>query len=541
MPQFFSFKVWRDIWARSTARLTWEHAIFAALLMGCLLRLVHFGFGRMLWLDEVMVAINLEVRDGAQLLTPLDFKQVAPAGWLLMVDGFASLFNNYEYGARFPALLAGLGSLLIFYRIARAEFSPPVAFVAVFAFSISYMLVYFSAELKPYAFDLLLWAITASIALRIQRDGQVPTMALGVLILVFVFGGAYSFAAPAVVGGIGGVLILKNVMERKYRIAGLLVAGAVLSAIIYLFLALSIYQQQVELGGLSEGGMGHYFNRLYAPFPPTSLGDLVWYPQFVNDTMGALFGVESAYVFIALAVFGSVALMRKNAWTFAIVIAPIVVSFILSAAKIYPIMPRLVLHFVPIIILLSAYAIEVVYRQAPRLILPIVLGLCLLVSIGSFGWFRYENTFTPWNSDKSLHSELETLAQKVGQDDLVVVSEWSMPGYLFYRHKYGLNDTAWVIVSDLDCLSGLDTVLEDAATIWLVKGRFEEAGLERQLPYQGSLAGTDATWFSIEGLERRLDRLTLVQLDQANRTIKCSDGHRVTPYLFGGRAPLQLD
>ena len=44
--------------------MRWSHLVLSAVMFGVLIRIIHFGFGRMLWLDEATIAINFVTRDG---------------------------------------------------------------------------------------------------------------------------------------------------------------------------------------------------------------------------------------------------------------------------------------------------------------------------------------------------------------------------------------------------------------------------------------------------------------------------------------------
>jgi len=521
---------------QSLSKLTWKHAVIGALVFGVLLRAIHFGFGRMLWLDEAMVALNLEARSGAEFLAPLDFSQVAPVGWLLLEDWVVSLFNNYEYASRLPAFFAGVLSLFLFYKIAVKEFSPPVAFVAVFVFSTSFMLAYFSAELKPYAFDVLLWAICALIALRSIGLERLGVRELALLSATFLIGSATTFAAPMVVGGIGGVLIIRALLHKDYRAFVVLSLAAGVAAAIYLYLSLSSYQPQIELGGLDLGGVGHYFNRLYAPFPPTSLSDIVWYPQVLNDTFGTLFGVESAYIFILLAGAGTVILARRDAKMAALMLGPVIVALALSALKIYPIMPRLALYLIPIAILLAGYALEMLFAKTPSLIKLGVFGVLLLMCIGSVGLFRYESFFAPANSSKDLSAEMATLSKSVQPDDVIAVRHWSLPAFLMYRHKFQLENQDWTIMEEGPCM--FSSVLDAGKVrgVWLLKGRFDARGLTGLVDGQTIWRDGEARYVSIERPEKRLEYFqSTAPTPDLHTPIACDRNADVDDYLFGGR------
>ena len=58
--------------------------LWAAVALGCVLRLRQYFFNSALWLDEAMLALHLTTKSAAELLHPLaEPLQIAPPGFLL--------------------------------------------------------------------------------------------------------------------------------------------------------------------------------------------------------------------------------------------------------------------------------------------------------------------------------------------------------------------------------------------------------------------------------------------------------------------------
>ncbi len=124
-----------------------------ALAVGLALRVGQFLARPSLWVDEAAVARNILDRDLAGLLSsPLDYGQVAPPGFLLLVELCSRLFGGGEYSLRLVPLIAGSVSLFVFHALARRHLSPPGTAVALLLFAAT-PLVLFSSNLKPYAYE----------------------------------------------------------------------------------------------------------------------------------------------------------------------------------------------------------------------------------------------------------------------------------------------------------------------------------------------------------------------------------------------------
>lgn len=519
--------------------IRWPHLILAAVAFGVILRLVHFGFGRMLWLDEATIAINFLVRDGTDYFEALEFRQIAPPVWMVVSDGLWSFTGNLEYGGRLLSLLGGLTAFILFWRLARERFSSPIVLIAVAVFAFSYMPVYYSAEIKPYIFDLLFCIIVLVQGLRLfeKDDWRVSdSLWLGVTLILT---SCFAMAAPMIIGGFGGLLGLKALVERRWSAVIILAASGAIAGLIYAVPALSAFQAQIDQAGLDQGGVGNFFQRHFAPFPPTSLRDFAWYIEIVQDTLTPMVGRESNYAYVVLMLIGGVVVARQSMWKFAFIIAPIAVGFVLSAAHVYPIMSRLALYIFPIALLLAAYALEKLVWELPKRVNWIVAASVVLMSIGSVTWHRYYNTFNPHVAPKNMSQELKTLADEIRPDEILVVSAWSLPAFLLYRHSYGLDQINWTVEDRVDCFFEPPIDIQNRSRVWYLRGPFEGPGPRQTISTYDLILDDVPKRIDLKTIDKRLDRLKYVDAAPTDTLEESCESRDVEEnMLFGGRPPL---
>src|SRR6266851_7235749 len=128
------------------------------LALGIAWRFLRYALQFPIWGDEAFVSVNLLDRDYLGLLKPLDYKQVAPILFLWSELTVYHLLGGSELAIRLLPFLAGLGSLFLFWRLARFTLNSAGTLLAVGILAVSYYPVRHSCELKPYAFDLF-WSL----------------------------------------------------------------------------------------------------------------------------------------------------------------------------------------------------------------------------------------------------------------------------------------------------------------------------------------------------------------------------------------------
>lgn len=174
-----------------------DRLVAALVALGVLLRVARWLDGRSLHADEAALALNLLDRDWRGLLGPLRLEQVAPVGFLWL-EKLATLgFGEGALAFRLPSLLAGVGALLLFARLCRSVLPAWPARLAVALFAVSEPLVFYSSEVKPYAFDVLAAVAVAWAGLDEGRGRGALLAVVGALAAAVSFAAVFCCAAAA--------------------------------------------------------------------------------------------------------------------------------------------------------------------------------------------------------------------------------------------------------------------------------------------------------------------------------------------------------
>lgn len=423
-------------------------------LAGVAARTAHLLSGRSLWLDEAMIALNIERRGFAELIGTLDFNQAAPPGFLWLERAAALALGMGEWALRLWPYLASLAALVVFALLARRLLRPAAAAFAVGLFAVSGSLVYYAAEVKQYSFDVAAAVLLLWIAARAGGAGSGPTVragdrrrwlllaaagALGVWFshpLVFVLPGALLYAGWSASRGPG---------RRALAGAALLWAASFAAAFL------------LTARGASESPlMARFWIEGFMPIPPTSGGELAWFTSAAvgwvrnafdfTESTGAVRGVGVG-AGLLLAGAGIVRGWRIHGRELALVGAPILLALTASALRLYPFEGRLILFLVPSTVILFGWGAEAgaallgarrgagpgadVGRPLPRA----VGGLGLLAAAGALtmaslvvlaGWLRAPHR-------EELRPVLEAMAERVEPGDVVYVHSGAQHAQLFYE------------------------------------------------------------------------------------------------------------
>jgi len=137
--------------------------ILAAVLIGWYLALclTHFFSDRPLWNDEQCVFASIEAFSAKDMFSrKLLSLQVFPRVYLFLIQRFSRLFDYSLQALRFFPLVSMLGAFFIWLRLARRELPDRLAYLTfVLSWPASALLIYYSAELKPYSMDMLAGAL----------------------------------------------------------------------------------------------------------------------------------------------------------------------------------------------------------------------------------------------------------------------------------------------------------------------------------------------------------------------------------------------
>jgi hypothetical protein len=149
------------------ARATWGF-----LALGLFVRLVRFLVVYPIWPDEAFVAANFLNRGYLDLLRPLEFAQVCPLLFLWIELTVVRIFGFSEWSLRLFPALCGLASMVLFRHVAARLLRGIPLLLAVGIFATSFSPIRHSAEVKPYASDLLAALIFLVMAVEWRRSPE---------------------------------------------------------------------------------------------------------------------------------------------------------------------------------------------------------------------------------------------------------------------------------------------------------------------------------------------------------------------------------
>lgn len=390
---------------------TWSLVVLAA---GLLARTVRFGLDFPIWGDEAFVAVNFLTRDLAGLMSPpLDHDMVVPAGFLALEWLVAAVAGPTPMALRLAPFLAGAFALVALWRWAPAWIGRHAGLSAAALLAASYYPIRHAAEVKPYAFDLLLGLVLFGLAERVARAPR-DARRVGALTLAAALAVWFSYPVAFVVAGVYLALALTA------RPA--LLAAAVLPALSFAAMYATIGAEQQWDASLVVDSQWE------DDFPPTDdLGALpLWLLKqhtgrmFAHPNGGSGFGSAGTTLLVAV---GAVALWRRGSRTlvagFGLTLAAMLAASLLGKYP-YGGTARTNLHLAAPIALLAGAGVVAVARAAlePRRaglavrgFVALMVALAASVPIGDLG--------EPWKdeSDQRARELAIWLAEQSAADE----------------------------------------------------------------------------------------------------------------------------
>jgi len=351
-------------WGFSNQAMVW-----AFMALGIALRLRQYLFDRSLWNDETNLAMNILHLSPAELLKPLREGQVAPVGFLWLEKLSVHYLGNSEMTLRLVPLLCGVGALFLFLAVARRFLDARTVLLALGLFAICDPLVYYASEVKPYSSDvavvLLLYLLMEPLFDINLRGIEAIFAALAGCVAIW-----FSLPAVFVLAGIG--LAAFWVAVRRHNRSALL-----LLSVLVVFWAgsfLLFYIVSLRESASVNQGLIAYWRFAFAPIPPTSVSDILWYERSFFDVFSFPGGLTLTGIAAVAAVLGANEFRRQDQSKFLSLLLPIVVALLASALYRYPFQGRLLLFLVPSLLLLVARGLEAI-RQTTAVIpgLPVLL------------------------------------------------------------------------------------------------------------------------------------------------------------------------
>jgi hypothetical protein len=414
----------------------------ALLLVGAGLRLGQYAIGAALWYDELALARNVVDRPLRELLsTPLDYVQVAPPGFLLIEKAAITALGDNEYALRLFPLVCALVSLPLFADVARRTLPPGAGLLAVVMFSLSPMVIGFGAQVKQYSTDVAAALLIAALTLRWwerrNADRAVPGAALlGAVGFVAVW---FSQAVVFVLAGIGVALLLDAGLRRDRAILwsllpidGLWGAGA---------LAAAAWGLQ-SVSPLTRAYMQAYWADGFMPMPPRSVDDALWLWRAFHGFFRAQLRYPLPALGVLLMLLGTATLAWRRRWPALLVLAPLAVTLLASAAHQYPFGDRVSLFLLPNILLLAVEGLDRVRHATAARWRPLgAMVLALAIMAPAYALYAYY----PVYPNQPMPDVLAYIQARRQSGDAVYVYINARHAVGYYGPRYGLPPEAVVI------------------------------------------------------------------------------------------------
>ena len=361
--------------------------LYILLFLGFVIIVREYIGGRSLWVDEAMLALNMN-RSFSELLKPLYYNQTSPILFLFAARFFTLIFGISDYSLRILPLISGLGSLYVFFLICRRFLGGTAAIVSMLLFILSYRLIYYANEFKQYSTDMFFSLLFFYFFLDLREEGF--SLKKGIVIaLIGLVSIWFSFSAIVVII-LFAILALYYFIRDKNRkglvfimVSGFLWALNILAEYVFVYRR----NPNFEFEPLLDYWVGGFM-----PFPPANWEEVLWLPRtikeffiYVTNTDTILTGRFPliidvyAYIFIILFMLGIIYAFKNKRGHFSLyVIGIIFLALCASALGKLPFGDRLTLYLVPLVLLVSGYGICFFYnwlKKAHRIVAVIFLVL----------------------------------------------------------------------------------------------------------------------------------------------------------------------
>lgn len=414
------------------------------ILLGIALRLRRYLANRSLWLDEASLALNIVNRTYSELTRPLDYDQGAPLGFLYAVKLTTQIFGNHDYVLRIVPLLSGILALYLMYRLA-SEYFGMYGLPALAMFSLSGSMVAYSAELKQYSSDVLFALLLTYFALHCvgeQKDwGNIFKLGITGAVAVWM-----SHPAIFELAVIGILLVVEKFYRRSFKIIYWLTGVGIAWSLSFLATYLISLRQLIGNDNLQD-----YWQSSFAPMPPWE--NWIWYrnvlvallpqvnPSFFPYVLQSYQPDHLINVCLLLILCGGVYLLWRH-WEAALLItSPILLMFLASSLRLYPISERFLYFWFPALLFLLAEGMRLVYSLLANFNKKVALtgyGLLVLTLIWSSLPQSYKDAVNP-PMGEDIKPVLAYLSDHIEPGDILYIHNGSINPYLYYESEYELD------------------------------------------------------------------------------------------------------
>ena len=200
--------------------------IFVILLTAVALRFYKIG-SQSLWIDEVYTFMNSSGPLSEVIFEPRTEYKTPPLYY--MIEHFALQFGNGELVLRFPSVIFGSFSIILFYLVLSSLFDGKTSILGTIMMAISPFHVWYSQEARAYALLLFLSLLSIYLFLKLLKNPLNPFVAVG-----FIISTALSVYCHTVAISLIGfmTLYLTVTVSSEERLTWLIIFGGIVLLIV---------------------------------------------------------------------------------------------------------------------------------------------------------------------------------------------------------------------------------------------------------------------------------------------------------------------
>lgn len=412
----------------------------ALLGAGVLLRVYFYADRRSLWLDEVWLALNIVGRSFLGLAQPLDYAQSAPIGFLWTARLAVVIGGVNEFALRAFPLLSGCLLLVALWMLARRLLDVRSAALALAFAALSPLLVYYSNEVKPYISDALVTVVLTWLTLDVlQAPGS--TRAWRRLVIGGVLAILFSTPSVFVLAG-AGIALVAHPDIRGSRVGWMRLGGTgALWVLIFVVGYLTLYR-----GTANSEYMQRIWKGSFLSLPPHAMiiggrdaARTLWNQALFAENE-ALVPRKAIMTVALLSGVGFIALLRRYGTSVALLlVVPFIAVGAASFARLWPMVPRLLLFLVPTLVLLLVAGLAAAARLLPgRTRGPALAGVGALFLIPA-SMFDTRTIEQPRRRD-DVAPLIRDFSALHTDDAIMYVMGHGAPSWLFYTVRWGQRD-----------------------------------------------------------------------------------------------------
>lgn len=342
-----------------TRRLEW-----GLLAVGIGLRAARFLEVRPLWIDEVLIALNVLPNGPADFLQPLGYSQISPLGFLIGEWLVTRVAGASEHALRFLPFVASIVALIAFNRLARRTLETGPALFATALAAFSPLLILYAGEVKSYTFDWLCVVLLMHATLTLAEDPAPRAWMRWTLIAAF--GALMSTAAPFFVACCALALLAVPAIRTPRSL--LLLAGAAAPAA----LLFGVQYFTTYDSSFTRAAMESYWTRQFLDAQPrdalvqgaqsarTFVIDVVF-----GDRVASVLPRKSITIAVLLSVIGALVLVRRSLVLAVMTLGPVFLVIIAALMHRWPLTSRLLLFLVPVLLMTLASGVAGLTQLLP--------------------------------------------------------------------------------------------------------------------------------------------------------------------------------